>query len=167
MCPGPNIAVRVEFMARHVPSQARNVTHDPLFTLLSHSHLSLIACISVNTPPLSPCISPVFPLYLHCIYVSAQLDTCNFRFCPHEPARSDSPTDTYTPTWSLVQQWSDRVVRRADRSDTVGPTAISVSQTTGTILCNCLRLSSTKRTVRQQSDSSPTVGQFPIGSDSA
>ena len=36
---GPNTAVRVELMARQVPSCARNVTHDLLVTLLSHSHL--------------------------------------------------------------------------------------------------------------------------------
>jgi hypothetical protein len=35
------IAVRVDFIARQVPSQARNVTHDRPVTLLCHSHLSI------------------------------------------------------------------------------------------------------------------------------
>jgi hypothetical protein len=39
--PGLNTAVRVELMARQVPSRARNVTHDLLVTLLSHSHSSI------------------------------------------------------------------------------------------------------------------------------
>ena len=38
---GPNIAVRVEFMARHVPSQAGNVTHGLFVTLLYRCHLSI------------------------------------------------------------------------------------------------------------------------------
>ena len=39
--PGPNIAVRVEFMARHVPSQAGNETSEAkLLKLFScHSHV--------------------------------------------------------------------------------------------------------------------------------
>ena len=41
MRPGPNIAVRVEFMARHIPSQAGNVTHAVFVPLLSHFHLSI------------------------------------------------------------------------------------------------------------------------------
>ena len=42
-------AVRVEFMARHVPSQAGNVTHDLVVTLLSHHfHLSIAPRISAR-----------------------------------------------------------------------------------------------------------------------
>jgi hypothetical protein len=39
--PTLNIAVRVEFMARHVPSQAGNETSEDFEALLSHSHLSI------------------------------------------------------------------------------------------------------------------------------
>ena len=38
VCPGLNTAVRVEFMARQVPSSAQNVTHDLFVTLLSRCH---------------------------------------------------------------------------------------------------------------------------------
>jgi hypothetical protein len=47
--PGIDIAVRVESMARQVPSQAGSVTHDLFVTLLSGCHLS-IACNLAHTP---------------------------------------------------------------------------------------------------------------------
>ena len=60
--PTLNIAVRVEFIARHVPSQAGNVTHDLAFLLPfcslstqtesreSHSHLSIATLIMTVMP---------------------------------------------------------------------------------------------------------------------
>ena len=39
--PTLNTAVRVEFMVRHVPSQAGNVTHDLFVTRLYRCHLSI------------------------------------------------------------------------------------------------------------------------------
>ena len=41
LIPTLDIAVRVEFMARQVPSQAGNVTHFLFVTLLSGCHLSI------------------------------------------------------------------------------------------------------------------------------
>ena len=49
--PGLNTAIRVEFMARHVPSQAGNATHDLFVTRLYPCHLCLsIAVVWAQAP---------------------------------------------------------------------------------------------------------------------
>jgi hypothetical protein len=55
-----NTAVRVEFMARYVPSQAGNVTHDLFVTLLYRCHLSIASRFSVLFSHFH-----FFPFYIH------------------------------------------------------------------------------------------------------
>jgi hypothetical protein len=61
--PTLNIALRVEFMARQVPSQAENVTHDLFVTLLSRCHFAY--CINSLKPVCPLCPVCVCALKMH------------------------------------------------------------------------------------------------------